>query len=136
MWLLYTLVLMSHLNPNKHDDFHIHMDYVILYGFMEGKWMIWYDMKLEEHSFEDLWFTTTLKWFTRALRLIRYCFYFFSWQYVWDLCRCLLLSPLPVQLTTWLPKLNFIDGFAVNWTMCSFLLLFWCTVTFVIKCLS
>ena len=37
MWLLYTLVLMSTLNPNKYDDFHIHMDYVILYGFTEGK---------------------------------------------------------------------------------------------------
>ena len=23
---------MSPLNPNKYDDFHIHMDYVILYG--------------------------------------------------------------------------------------------------------
>jgi len=30
-------VLMSPLNPNKYDDFHIHMDYVILYGFTEGK---------------------------------------------------------------------------------------------------
>jgi len=30
-------VLMSTLNPNKYDDLHIHMDYVILYGFMEGK---------------------------------------------------------------------------------------------------
>jgi len=32
-----TLVLMSPLNPNKYDDFNIHMDYVILYGFTEGK---------------------------------------------------------------------------------------------------
>jgi len=30
-------VLMSPLNPNIYDDFHIHVDYVILYGFMEGK---------------------------------------------------------------------------------------------------
>ena len=37
MWLLYTLVLMSHHNSNKYDDVHIHMDYVILYGSMEGK---------------------------------------------------------------------------------------------------
>jgi len=37
MRLLYTLVLMSPLNPNKYDDFHVHMDYAILYGFMEGK---------------------------------------------------------------------------------------------------
>jgi len=29
--------LMSPLNPNKYDDFHIHMDYVILYGSTEGK---------------------------------------------------------------------------------------------------
>jgi hypothetical protein len=35
--VLYTLVLMSPLNPNKYDDFHIHVDYVILYGFTEGK---------------------------------------------------------------------------------------------------
>ena len=28
MWLLYTLVLMSPLNPNKYDNFHIHKDYV------------------------------------------------------------------------------------------------------------
>jgi hypothetical protein len=27
----------SPLIPNKYDDFHIHMDYVILYGFTEGK---------------------------------------------------------------------------------------------------
>jgi len=37
MWLLYTPVLMSHLNPIKYDDFHVHMDYVMLYEFMEGK---------------------------------------------------------------------------------------------------
>ena len=36
MQLLYTLVL-SPLNPNKYDNFHIHVDYVILYGSMEGK---------------------------------------------------------------------------------------------------
>ena len=30
-------VFMSPLNANKYDDFHIHMDYVVLYGFMEGK---------------------------------------------------------------------------------------------------
>jgi len=40
MRLLYTLVLISPLNCNKYDDFHIHMDYVILYGTMEGKLMI------------------------------------------------------------------------------------------------
>jgi len=32
MWLLYALVLMSPLNSNRYDDFHIHTDYVILYG--------------------------------------------------------------------------------------------------------
>ena len=37
MWLLYTLVLMSPLNPNNYDDFHIQMDIVILYGSMEEK---------------------------------------------------------------------------------------------------
>jgi len=41
MWLLNTFVLMPTLNPNKYDDFHVHMDYVILCGFTEGKW---YDM--------------------------------------------------------------------------------------------
>jgi len=25
------------INPNKYDSYHIHMDYVILYGFTEGK---------------------------------------------------------------------------------------------------
>ena len=44
MWLLHPLVLMSPLNPNKYDNFHIHMDYVILYWFMEEKWMMWYDI--------------------------------------------------------------------------------------------
>jgi len=37
MWLLYTLALMLPLNPNEYDDFHIHMDYVILYGSTEVK---------------------------------------------------------------------------------------------------
>jgi len=27
--------LISPINPNKNDDFHIHMDYVILQGFTE-----------------------------------------------------------------------------------------------------
>ena len=35
---------LSPLNPNKYDDFHIHMDYVILYGSTEGKCMVWYGM--------------------------------------------------------------------------------------------
>jgi len=35
--MLYVLVLMSPLNPNKYNDFHIHTDYVILYGSTEGK---------------------------------------------------------------------------------------------------
>ena len=35
--MLYALVLLSPLDPNKYDDFHIHMDYVILYGFTERK---------------------------------------------------------------------------------------------------
>jgi len=30
-------VLMSPLNPNIYHDFHIHIDYVILYGLTEGK---------------------------------------------------------------------------------------------------
>jgi len=33
-------VLMSTLNLNKYNDFHIHMDYEILYGTTEGKLMI------------------------------------------------------------------------------------------------
>jgi len=37
MRLLHALVLKSPLNPNKYDDFLIHMDYVILYRFTEGK---------------------------------------------------------------------------------------------------
>jgi len=37
MCLLYTLVSMSPLNPNKYEDFYIHMDYEILYGFTERK---------------------------------------------------------------------------------------------------
>jgi len=35
--LQHTFVLMSPFNPNKYDDFHTHMDYVILYEFKEGK---------------------------------------------------------------------------------------------------
>ena len=35
--ILPQLYLLSPLNPDKYDDFHIHMDYVILYGSMEGK---------------------------------------------------------------------------------------------------
>jgi len=31
------LCLLAPLNPNKYDDFHIYMDYVIFYGFKEGK---------------------------------------------------------------------------------------------------
>jgi len=31
------LCLMLPLNSNKYDNFHIHMDYVILYGSTEGK---------------------------------------------------------------------------------------------------
>jgi len=30
-------LLYTPLNPNKYDDFRIYMDYVILYGFTEGK---------------------------------------------------------------------------------------------------
>jgi len=31
------LGLLTPLNPNKYDDFHIYMDYVTLYIFTEGK---------------------------------------------------------------------------------------------------
>jgi len=34
---LYLQVCVININPNKYDNFHIHMDYVILYRFMEGK---------------------------------------------------------------------------------------------------
>jgi len=60
MWLLYTLVLMSPLNPNKYDDFHIHMDYVILYGSREGN--KWYMITKAEKNVNGIHLLCWYKW--------------------------------------------------------------------------
>ena len=118
MWLLNALVLMSPLNPNKYDNFHIHMDYLILYGFTGRKindmiWydMIWYDDMIYSMIWYDIWYDTIL--YDMIYDMIRYDkmrydIWYMIW-YVYDilyvmiwyiiLFSCIPLE-LPINLTT------------------------------------